>query len=183
MSDVLGDSPTDYYNKEQARLYELSGAFKRIQSRMTLDALSIACFKPESRVLDLGCGTGFSTIVLKEKGFNVTGCDVNEHMLDYAKKKGLRTVLCDIRSLHFKDEEFDYLISISTIQWVKPREYEDVLREIHRVVKDSAIIQFYPKNSAEFEHFIKIARKLFHTEAFVIGTGNKAKTYIRLKKR
>jgi SAM-dependent methyltransferase len=40
-----------------------------------------------SPVLELACGTGRITIPLAEKGFNVTGLDISEPMLELAKKK------------------------------------------------------------------------------------------------
>lgn len=183
MTDVLGDSPEAYYTKEQAKLYNLSGAFERIQKRMTLNALSIIEMEENSKVLDLGCGTGFSTEVIKKAGFNVTGCDVNKNMLYYAKKKGLKVVECDARSLPFKEKEFDYVISISTIQWVKPKDYSLILEEINRVTKKSAIIQFYPKSEEEFNYFAKIAKKNFSVKIVSIGESHKLKKYVMLKKR
>ena len=183
MTDILGDSPAEYYTKEQARLYELSGAFRRIQTRMTLDALKVGGFEKGSKILDLGCGTGFSTTVLKESGFNATGCDVNPNMLYYAMGKKLHVVECDMHKLPFRDEEFDNLISISTIQWAKAGDYPAILSEINRVIKGSAVVQFYPKNSVEMDYFLKSAKKYFIVESQIIGSGNKAKTYITLKKK
>jgi ubiquinone/menaquinone biosynthesis C-methylase UbiE len=183
MTDLLGESPTEYYTVEQARLYNLSGAFKRIQKRMTLDALSISGFKKGSRVLDLGCGTGFSTMVLKEEGYEVIGCDVNENMLKHAREKGLKVVKCDMKRLPFKTEEFNHLISISSIQWAKPLDYPIIISEINRVIKTSSVVQFYPKNRMEFDYFLEQARKKFKVETHIIGAGRKQKTYVMLKKR
>lgn len=183
MTDVLGESPLEYYTQEQAKLYNLSGAFQRIQKKMTLEALKIGSFEIGSRVLDLGCGTGFSTKVLKDKGFKATGCDVNENMLYYAQEKGLKVVKCDMKDLPFKDEEFDHLISISTIQWAKPKDYERIIEEAARVIKHSAVIQFYPENEAEFKHFLSKTKKHFFAQVIKAGEGRKEKRYVMLKKR
>ena len=183
MTDILGKSPDEYYNFEQAEKYELSGAFKRIQARMTQDALKIVKWEKGSKVLDLGCGTGFSTIVHKNAGFKVIGCDINPNMLRFAANKGLKIIECDMKNLPFSDERFDYLISISTIQWADPKDYSKILEEICRVISKEAIIQFYPKSEAEFDYFYEKCRKLFKANVVLAGEGNKGKKYVTLKKR
>jgi SAM-dependent methyltransferase len=54
------------------------------------------------RALDAGCGTGKSIEPLLRRGFEVTGCDLSQGMLDVAAVKlGARVALrrCDLRSL------------------------------------------------------------------------------------
>ena len=42
---------------------------------------------PPAHVLDLGCGTGFASVLLAEMGYHVTGLDQSEHMLQKAREK------------------------------------------------------------------------------------------------
>lgn len=183
MTDILGKNPILFYSYNEAKKYNLSGAFKRIQKIMTLDALEIINFKTNSKILDLGCGTGFSTKILVDKGLKVIGVDISKNMLSFAKKKNLNVIKSNMTSLPFKDKSFDGLISISAIQWLKSSEYNQVLKEINRVIKDKAIIQFYPKNQIEFDYFIKLAKKYFKIEIYEMGEGNKKKKYISLYKK
>ncbi|VVB74603.1 Ubiquinone/menaquinone biosynthesis C-methyltransferase UbiE [Candidatus Tiddalikarchaeum anstoanum] len=187
MSDILGTNPLFYYSKNQSELYDKSGAFLRIQTGMTLDALEIANFKKDSLILDLGCGTGFSTRVLLDKGFDAVGCDISRNMIILAKNKKIKKLAeCDIRNLPFKDESFDGAVSISTVQWLKPEEYETALSELSRVLKkgSTAIVQFYPKNPEEFDYFIlKAKNKKFKVEVYTVGEGKKEKKYIKLKNK
>lgn len=183
MADILGNKAVDYYSKEESLRYDLSGAFRRIQESMAFDALEIADFSKNFFILDLGCGTGFSMNVLKSEGLKCLGIDISFEMLLHAKNKGFDVFLADMKSLPFKDESFDGLISISAIQWESPEDYNLVLDEIKRVIKDSAVIQFYPKNPYEFDFFLKNAKKkFFEANAFIVGSGVKAKKYIKLKK-
>ncbi|MDD4353724.1 MAG: class I SAM-dependent methyltransferase [Candidatus Nanoarchaeia archaeon] len=183
MTDILGQKASDYYSKETSKLYELSGAFRRIQESMTADALSLSDFETHSFILDLGCGTGFSLNVLKNNGFNTIGIDISFEMLEYASKKKFKVILADMAFLPFKDEAFDNLISISAIQWAKPSEYEKILQEIKRVIKKEAVIQFYPKEKNEFDYFLKLSKKIFSiNQVFILGSGVKEKKYIKLKK-
>ncbi|MBT5022471.1 methyltransferase domain-containing protein [Candidatus Woesearchaeota archaeon] len=41
--------------------------------------------KPNSKILDVGCGTGQATKILAKKGFQITGTDLSEEMITIAK--------------------------------------------------------------------------------------------------
>ena len=43
--------------------------------------------KPGSDVIDLACGAGRHSILLAEKGFNVTAVDLSVHLLNVARKR------------------------------------------------------------------------------------------------
>ncbi len=45
----------------------------------------------EGKILDIGCGTGFLSELL-EGNFEYTGIDVSAKMLDYAAKRGYKTI-------------------------------------------------------------------------------------------
>jgi 2-polyprenyl-3-methyl-5-hydroxy-6-metoxy-1,4-benzoquinol methylase len=71
----------------------------------------------ESRILDIGCGTGRHAIELTKRGYRVTGIDLSESLLERAKEKALKGNLKidfqkqDARELTFNDE-FDLAIMI-----------------------------------------------------------------------
>jgi 18S rRNA (guanine1575-N7)-methyltransferase len=110
-------------------------------------------------MLDVGCGTGLSLEVLKERGFSAVGIDISQPMLDIAKRKHLKVKRADFTSLPFKDGSFDAIVSISSLQWIYGKSYEDIVekysrtaKEFYRVLKEKgkAVIQFYPKTDEEF---------------------------------
>ncbi len=49
------------------------------------DIIELLDLEPNMDVLDLCCGYGRHSIVLAERGFEVTGVDLTEHYLEYAK--------------------------------------------------------------------------------------------------
>jgi len=88
-------------------------------------------------ILDLGCGTGHFSDYMQKKGFNVTGIDPSEGMLDFARKnfptvnfqKGYST------SLPFPDNSFDYLLCIEVLRYLHPDDVALSYKEIFRVLK------------------------------------------------
>jgi len=81
----------------------------------------IKLFNPSAKnILDLGCGTGKHDIIFAEKGFNVTGVELSEKMIESANENRdlknslyptLRFCQGDIRNI-LLDEKFDVIISL-----------------------------------------------------------------------
>ena len=73
------------------------------------------------KVLDIGTGPGFFTIILEELGFNsITGVDVSEKMLEVARKNiqkygkensSIQLLQMDAQNLEFEPESFDMIVS------------------------------------------------------------------------
>jgi len=78
--------------------------------------------EPESRVLDLGCGSGDLLYLLaREKGVKVQGIEVNDSAIYECVKKGLSVFHGDIESglAEYPDHSFDYVILNQSMQEVK----------------------------------------------------------------
>ena len=93
--------------------------------RLWLDALARNVSPPGARILDVGCGTGFLSLLLAELGFEVTGVDFSEEMRGQARDKAHRLGLNV--DLHRGDAEapepglglFDAVISRHVL-WTMP---------------------------------------------------------------
>ncbi|EHQ91053.1 class I SAM-dependent methyltransferase [Desulfosporosinus youngiae] len=76
-------------------------------------------------VLDVGCGTGFFSIVMSKLGHRVTAVDYNEGMLEQAGKNAqafgvggtIDFLKMDAQKLEFADQVFDVILS-RDITWV-----------------------------------------------------------------
>ena len=74
-------------------------------------------YKKDTKILDLGCGTGRHSIELAKRGYPITGIDLSESQLNRAKELAEKDKLIidfqiqDARSLAF-DSEFDLVIML-----------------------------------------------------------------------
>lgn len=74
---------------------------------------------PNSRILEVGCGTGRTACYLTEQGFNVTAIDLHENMLNKARARAetmgldINFLRADVCSLPFEDGQFDLVIAES----------------------------------------------------------------------
>ncbi len=93
-------------------------------------------------ILDVGCGTGNFSIKLAQMGFDVTGIDLSEKMLDKAKKKtknlrlNIKFIKGDTHSLSFEDNAFDAVVSMAAFEFIE--DASRVLHEMFRVAKPGA---------------------------------------------
>jgi len=72
-----------------------------------------------SRALDVGCGTGLSSVALRELADAVVGVDASKEMLRRASRAaGVRYVACEAESLPFGDGSFDLAVACGSIDWV-----------------------------------------------------------------
>nr|WP_285891262.1 class I SAM-dependent methyltransferase [Paenibacillus pasadenensis] len=78
-------------------------------------------------VLDVGCGAGRIAIYLEGKGYQVTGTDVSEQLLNVAKEHSIkhnqpiRYIQNEGVGLPFKDAEFDAIIGFKVLCYIPTR--------------------------------------------------------------
>lgn len=97
--------------------------------------------KPVERVVDVGCGTGLSSVALKEIAREVVGLDRSLEMLALAERsERVRYVIADALKLPFGDSEFDLITLSSAFHWL---EREKFLREAGRVLRPGGWLVVY----------------------------------------
>ncbi|MCK4883836.1 MAG: class I SAM-dependent methyltransferase, partial [Candidatus Diapherotrites archaeon] len=146
--EELCETSHDYYSVQEVEKHNQSAHMKRTQRKLVSRIVELMQVTPPAKMLDIGCAVGFSTELLQEVGFDATGFDVNEHMLEKAKERGIETVLGDMRDVKdfFKKETFDFVVSVSALQWItNQNDVKKVVTGIHTILKKGGWIgiQFY----------------------------------------
>jgi protein-L-isoaspartate(D-aspartate) O-methyltransferase len=94
--------------------------------------------KPGDKVLDVGCGKGFLLYDFTQvlPGVEVAGLDISSYAIEHAKPEIQdRLQLGSAKALPFADNEFDLVISITTLHNLYCYDLFDALKEIERVGK------------------------------------------------
>lgn len=113
--------------KKLKQFYETSSDYKKLLDahnrkylRAYVDIVNKYA-KPNSRILDLGCGNGLSSYMLNEYGHRVIGTDISSFFLaDSARmqNESLKYSVCDVLDLPFRDSSFDVVCSNELIEHV-----------------------------------------------------------------
>ena len=69
----------------------------------------IITFQGQGRILDIGCGSGLSLLLLKSIGWEVYGVEVNKFACNYAAKIGVNIFWGELEKANFAPEFFDVI--------------------------------------------------------------------------
>jgi len=136
------------------------------------------------KVLDLGCGTGRHTRILKKKGAKVWGIDLSPKMLEIAKSeiKDVDFKIGTVYKLPYKSSFFDIVVSGLVVGYFN--DVDKAFKEIHRVLKKNGIFVFSITNPLlevsksakgrsslyrKFENYFKEGRTYAHWPAFMVN--------------
>ena len=208
----LPQFPDDYIN-DKVDEYDNSKWMERNQKRSTLLCIqylfdNMLNGKREKNgsflILDLGCGTGFSSEILNEQGFRVIGVDIlwdmitraREKKTRYEKDNGIELILADINLLPIRTNIIDHIISISSYNFITHRRsnygekvklLNDTAKYLYKILRQHGrvIIEFFPKDDKELNIFNKsFINNGF--EGFMVKSKPKQKsgqTFLLLKKK
>ena len=96
------------------------------------------------KVLDIGTGPGFYSIILASRGYDVTAVDLSEGMIEQAKHNAgslaekIRFFKMDAQELSFPDNEFDVIVT-RNLTWNLPDPVK-AYGEWRRVLRDGGVM-------------------------------------------
>lgn len=172
-----------YYNKF-SKTYDSFVKKKNITEAEVLLGKTALLLPKNAKVLDLGAGTGQSTIPLVISGFDVTLVELSKKMLSIAKKreelKGCMFIQKDVRKLNL-NKKFDLLFSINSFACATPYFTEAEMPELYeratKHLKPRGLIAF---SGYDFEPPKKLFEKI-ESGIYMFG-GSKHKYFIGRKR-
>ena len=100
--------------------------------------------KPNDKVLDGACGSGYGSAILSKNGANVLGIDINHDAIQFANlhylKNSVEFLINDIATLKFPDSYFDAIVSLETLEHLPNITCQQYLRNIASWLKPKGIL-------------------------------------------
>ncbi|PZV11492.1 MAG: SAM-dependent methyltransferase [Leptolyngbya sp.] len=149
-----------------SRLSALSVGGEGRFRRLALEGLTIS---PETKVLDLCCGSGQTTQVLVERSRQVTGLDASPFSIKRAQQNApqAKYVEAFAEAMPFADNQFDLVHTSVAMHEMEPDQLQKIFSEVHRVLKPGgsfAMVDFHQPTNPLFMPGIAIFLLLFETE-------------------
>jgi ubiquinone/menaquinone biosynthesis C-methylase UbiE len=139
----------------QGRPYFHPTVIRRIKERLSLTI-------PFQRALDVGCGTGLSTIALKEIAERVVGIDSSAEMIGLASAdSNTEYQLANAEHFPFGDQAFDLVTVSQAIHWFDRAGF---LRETRRVTRTEGWLIVYDNYFAGSDNG---AFNVWHEESYL----------------
>ena len=118
------------------------------------------------KVLDVGCGSGYSVNYLCEKGFDATGIDFSEEIINLGKEryKDINIKVMDANNLDFPESYFDLILFECSLSVMKnPKK---ILESCKKLLKKDGIIMlsdfFFKQTNIEADTYtLNYWNKLF----------------------
>ena len=101
-------------------------------------------FRPDSRVLELGCGTGSTAILHAPHVAHIHAVDISSAMLDIAEEKakaeGIENITfeqADVSAFNAPDESYDAVLALSLLHLLENK--EEAMANIRRMLKPGGV--------------------------------------------
>lgn len=137
-----------FYDKGRSLPDEIISLWMKLISRYAGDSAN-------TRILELGCGTGrFTVAIANQLGYCVTGADMSDEMLAKAKVKDINNLIQwdhqDAQSLTYDEESFDVIFISHLLHHVDSPVL--VLKEARRVLVSLGVILIRYGAIEQIEH-------------------------------
>lgn len=118
-------------------------------------------------ILDLGCGTGLSGILLQPFAKKLIGIDISENMLDLAEQKNIYTQLekADISTYLAQATGFDLIVAADVFSY--HGELEVLFKEAARVLNDKGYFIFSVERGFKYPYHLQQSLRYTHSKQYL----------------
>lgn len=96
--------------------------------------------KPNSKILDVGFGSGRDSLYFKNKGYEVCSIDPIKEFCDNAKSIGLDNVIqISVEDIEYNNE-FDAIWACASLLHLKSNKLVDVFNKCYKALKDNGVM-------------------------------------------
>lgn len=150
-----------------ARNYDKYARVQKRTAEMLVEKCDVREFKD---ILDIGCGTGTYTILLKKcfPDARITAVDISKEMIDVAEKKlqddQIQFITKDAERLEF-NRKFDLITSNASLQWFE--KFEEALSLYKELLLSGGVISFSIFGPRTFYELNEVVSKLSNGKRFI----------------
>ncbi|WP_017715568.1 class I SAM-dependent methyltransferase [Kamptonema formosum] len=149
-----------------SRLAALSVGGEGRFRRLALAGLTVT---PETKVLDLCCGSGQATQLLVQYSRDVTGLDASPLSLKRARQNVPQASYVEAfaERMPLPDEHFDLVHTSAAMHEMEPVQLRQIIQEVYRVLKPGgvfALVDFHRPTNPVFWPGVAVFLWLFETE-------------------
>ncbi len=174
------DSHAENYDAGLARGLAVSGEGKAYYARGRILWLNRRLLElglqsgsgPPGRVLDFGCGDGFSTPLLREVlgAASVTGVDVSTRLLEVARARNRDPAINFARlDTWLEEASFDLAFTNGVFHHIRPAQRGEALGRVFRALRQGGIFAFWENNPWNPGTRLVMHRIPFDRDAILIG--------------
>jgi len=146
---------TDIYEYE-----DVDGTIYRERRAVVLTLAQKLGLPAESRILEVGCGSGLTSVELAHEGYRIQAVDSVDAMIQrtrqHADKAGVGDrISASVRSVYelgYPDSSFDLVLKIGVAPWL--HSLEEALREVVRVVRPGGYLITTADNWWRLNHWL-----------------------------
>src|SRR5262245_61850089 len=108
---------------EVAELYER--ARPTYPTPLVEDLVQFASLSKNTRVLEIGCGTGQLTLPLAERGTSIVAVELGTKLASVARRKlapfeNVAVIVADFDRWMLPEEPFDLVVAATAFHWLRP---------------------------------------------------------------
>ena len=143
------------------KLYQGENLTARIyqeRKEVALEWIEELSLPPGARVLDLGCGAGYTAVALAKRGYRVDALDGEQAMLNMTSSRAqaagvtLTPALGDAHELKFDPGTFDLVVALGLVPWLHSP--HKALREMRRVLKPGGFLVVSSDNRRRLVYWV-----------------------------